>query len=489
MDTLARSVGRGSKFASRAAAGFGLVTAITALTSMGTAMYTRDEAAKRERILEAYADDVAQAARAQLAAEKMVAIGRGYLLVAEPDFLDRLGAAEDELDAALQALERPGLSRRERELLGDARIAAGQYRAIFDEIPIAASAEARARKHAIFRDQLMPRRRDVGVRLEQLVAHKRQVEIHAREDARRMAARTFGLVFALSAIALALCALLAWRFIKHLAAIYRHEQEIAAQARRASAAREELLGAVAHDLRNPLGAINMTAASIARQPGDPRAVERAESIRRLAARMEALIGTLLEAARIEAGRLSLAWRRCAVSELFVAAGETFGGLAQTQEVALAFETQPAALACWGDPDRIVQVLSNLIGNALKFTSAGGTVRVRAVESGFHIRFEVRDTGPGIAPHHLPRVFDRFWRAESAGRKGTGLGLYIAKGIVAAHRGRIWVESQVGVGSAFIFEIPTAPPAARDDTAPGDDPARAGDDTGAAQQAAGDGAAS
>ena len=106
------------------------------------------------------------------------------------------------------------------------------------------------------------------------------------------------------------------------------------------------------------------------------------------------------------------------------------------------------------------MLSNLIGNALKFTPPGGTIRVNAVESGIHIRFEVHDTGPGIAPDHLPRVFDRFWRADDAGRKGTGLGLFIAKGIVEAHRGRIWVESKVGAGSAFIFELPFAPPEMR-----------------------------
>ena len=103
------------------------------------------------------------------------------------------------------------------------------------------------------------------------------------------------------------------------------------------------------------------------------------------------------------------------------------------------------------------MLSNLVGNALKFTPEDGRITIRAVESGFHTRIEVRDTGPGIASQHLPRVFDRFWKADAEGRKGTGLGLYIAKGIVETHRGRIWVESRVGAGSAFIFELPFAPP--------------------------------
>ena len=109
------------------------------------------------------------------------------------------------------------------------------------------------------------------------------------------------------------------------------------------------------------------------------------------------------------------------------------------------------------PSVSARCLSNLVGNALKFTPEGGRITIRAVESGFHTRIEVRDTGPGIASQHLPRVFERFWKADAEGRKGTGLGLYIAKGIVERHRGRIWVESRVGAGSAFIFELPIAPP--------------------------------
>jgi signal transduction histidine kinase len=137
--------------------------------------------------------------------------------------------------------------------------------------------------------------------------------------------------------------------------------------------------------------------------------------------------------------------------------ETFGTLAAEKSITLELDLANRDLAFWGDPERIGQVVSNLVGNALKFTPEGGRITIRAVESGFHIRIEVRDTGPGIASHHMARVFDRFWKADAGGRKGTGLGLYIAKGIVASHRGRVWAESRVGAGSAFIFELPIAPP--------------------------------
>jgi signal transduction histidine kinase len=272
-----------------------------------------------------------------------------------------------------------------------------------------------------------------------------------------MAARTFAVSVMLSGLAVVFSFLLAWRFIQHLAGIYRRQQDSAEHARRASAAREELLGVVAHDLRNPLGAITLKAATIERHEADPRMRERAQSIRRLAARMEELIGSLLEAARIEAGRLSLAWKCCTVSELFSTVTETFSATASAKNVSLEQESVHHDLTFWADPDRVWQVLSNLVGNALKFTGDGGTVRIRAVETGFHVRFEVRDTGPGIAADHLGRVFDRFWHGDDAHR-GTGLGLYIAKEIVEAHGGNIWVESRIGSGTAFIFDLPTVPPA-------------------------------
>ena len=267
----------GSRFAQRASIGFGLITLITAVTAIGTALFARDEAANREKILEVYADDLAEAFQAQLAAEKMVAIGRGYLLVAEPEFLDRLNDAEEQLDRALQALERRGLSAREIELLAGVRRSAEGYRAIFDQILIAGSADARAQRVSTLREELMPRRRDLGARLEELVEHKRRIQLDARLGAHQMAARTFALALALSAIAVAFSVLLAWRFIQHLASIYHRVEGAAEEARRASSAREELLGIVAHDLRNPLNAISMKAASIARHSPDPRTEERAGS--------------------------------------------------------------------------------------------------------------------------------------------------------------------------------------------------------------------
>jgi signal transduction histidine kinase len=111
-----------------------------------------------------------------------------------------------------------------------------------------------------------------------------------------------------------------------------------------------------------------------------------------------------------------------------------------------------------DRDRVLQALSNLIGNALKFTSQG-TVLVQVEHRGSEALFSVRDTGCGIPEDHLPHVFDRYWRAQATAKLGAGLGLSIAKGIIEAHGGRIWVESHVGVGSSFRFTLPIAEPPA------------------------------
>ena len=108
-----------------------------------------------------------------------------------------------------------------------------------------------------------------------------------------------------------------------------------------------------------------------------------------------------------------------------------------------------------DAARIQQVLSNLVGNAVKFTPRQGRISVSANRLDREVRFAVIDTGPGIPPEQVPHIFGRFWQAKSSDRRGIGLGLAIAKGIVEAHNGRIWVESQVGVGSTFYFTLPIA----------------------------------
>jgi signal transduction histidine kinase len=136
----------------------------------------------------------------------------------------------------------------------------------------------------------------------------------------------------------------------------------------------------------------------------------------------------------------------------------FDSLAASKQVRFEQIAKEPDLAILADRERVLQVLSNLIGNALKFTPPGGNVTLSIEREGPMARFGVLDTGPGIASDNLPHVFERFWR-ETPAEKGTGLGLFIAKGIVDAHGGRIWVESEVGRGTRFYFTLPIAVAAA------------------------------
>jgi signal transduction histidine kinase len=134
----------------------------------------------------------------------------------------------------------------------------------------------------------------------------------------------------------------------------------------------------------------------------------------------------------------------------------FSALARPKSIRLEWRLEQPAWSVLADRGRALQVLSNLVGNAIKFTPEGGAVHIAARADGTAVRFAVRDSGPGITPEHLPHVFDRFWKADRAMTRGTGLGLFIAKGVGEAHGGRIWVESEPGRGAVFYFTLPIVP---------------------------------
>jgi signal transduction histidine kinase len=226
------------------------------------------------------------------------------------------------------------------------------------------------------------------------------------------------------------------------------------EAQRAARLREEVLAVVAHDLRSPLSTILMRAEMLARgtaPPGTPEAIVRTTQ------RLNRLISDLLDAASIDAGRLPLERQTYSAAELALEAIDAVRPLAEEKAIVLqgALPDDRVRVIC--DRDRILQVLSNLIGNAIKFTPHAGAITVRAETYGAFARFAIRDTGPGMPPEQLPHLFERFWFAH-AHREGTGLGLYIAKGIIEAHGGDISVESESGHGTTFFFTLPLASPA-------------------------------
>ena len=233
-------------------------------------------------------------------------------------------------------------------------------------------------------------------------------------------------------------------------------------AQQATRARDDVLAIVSHDLRNPIHAIYMAASFLLEvlpdAEGDPTAAlsrRQAEVVRRSAQRANALIGDLLDVTRIEAGRLTVSAVPVGAAELVADAVHDATPLALDKGQRLVTACADALPSVHADRGRIAQLFGNLLGNAIKFTPPGGRVTLRAEADGREVRFAVVDTGPGIAPDHLPHLFDRYWQARETAELGTGLGLFIARGIAEAHGGRLWAESEPGAGSTFWFTLPVA----------------------------------
>ncbi|HSO35827.1 MAG TPA: HAMP domain-containing sensor histidine kinase [Labilithrix sp.] len=228
---------------------------------------------------------------------------------------------------------------------------------------------------------------------------------------------------------------------------------------RAVAARDDVLAMVAHDLRSPLNAIALHSQVLRRgdRKRDAREHDAAESIHSAAMRMNQLIQDLLEVAHLEAGeRLSISPAAVPTAGLLEASVERQRAWVAQAGRTLEVDAGARPARAWVDRDRVLQVLDNLVGNATKFSRR--RITVGAAPRDGEVIFWVADDGPGIAGDDLPRVFDRFWQAQKADRRGTGLGLWIVKAIMDAHGGRIWVESDPGVGTTFYFTMPSAPSA-------------------------------
>ena len=247
--------------------------------------------------------------------------------------------------------------------------------------------------------------------------------------------------------------------LRDVSARYRAEEAL----HQAIRARDDMMGIVSHDLRNPASAVKMLARSILAEsrertdiPSD--VVERVEVMQQAAAQIDALIQDLLDVTRLEAGRLTVAPRDVAPVPLVEAALYAMRALAESSGVALAATYEEELPIVYADPERVTQLLSNLVGNALKFTPSGGRVEVRVQPYGEGALVSVVDNGEGIPEDQLPHVFERFFQVSNSRmghRHGAGLGLPIARGIVEAHGGTIWIESASGRGTTVRFTLPGA----------------------------------
>jgi signal transduction histidine kinase len=221
--------------------------------------------------------------------------------------------------------------------------------------------------------------------------------------------------------------------------------------------RDDFLGIVAHDVRNLLNSMVFSVEVLRHERNgaklDPEALAAANRIERYVARMNRLIGDLVDVTSIDAGKLSIVLAPGDAVVLLAEATEIFQPAALEKGVLLSADVDAQPLLAEFDRGRLLQVFANLLSNAIKFTAAGGRIGVGVRRSDTELRFCVTDTGVGIAPALADAIFERFWQVGSDDRRGLGLGLHISKCIVEAHRGRIWVESAPMQGSRFYFTLP------------------------------------
>jgi len=226
----------------------------------------------------------------------------------------------------------------------------------------------------------------------------------------------------------------------------------------AASERERILSVVAHELKTPLAVILMAAARASETvpvTANSCAQRELDRIARSARRMNKLLSDLLDTASIDAGRLAMFPERCPAAPLLRRAACDMAALASAAGITVIEDFDDDLPAVWVDGDRIVQVVVNLLANAIKFTRPGGCIRVRASSVEHELVVAIEDSGRGIAPGDLAHVFDRFWQVSETAKLGTGLGLEICKTLVNLSGGRIWAQSTVGVGATFMFSLPAA----------------------------------
>jgi signal transduction histidine kinase len=221
--------------------------------------------------------------------------------------------------------------------------------------------------------------------------------------------------------------------------------------------REGFMAMVSHDLRTLLGGIALSADLVnelaAANAPISKVIGYANRIQRCCGQMNRLVGDLMDVASIEANKLSIVPELSDPVRLVRDSVDAFQPAARLHDIELTSESVEATELIWFDPSRILQVLTNLVGNALKFTPQGGRVTVRVESRPEEVWVAVSDTGDGIPADRLTQIFDRFFQTRQNDRRGLGLGLFIVKSIVEAHGGRVWAESTPGTGSRFVFTLP------------------------------------
>ena len=304
-----------------------------------------------------------------------------------------------------------------------------------------------------FERTLESRSRDLEEHLEGFADAAGQRGAETIAKAHRLAHRAqLGVLFT-SSIGIAIGFVLGVMALRKIASQLRRVRAATAVANQMAAARKELLEVVSHDLRMPLNAISLSAALLLEAESRENERNHIERISGATERMEHLLDDLSDVARLESGQITLHYERFNTRTIMEVCIDMFFARAKAQGIRLKCDCRDI-LSLRADRERLIQVFANLIGNALHFSGKDGRVTLSAVPESPGVRFAVTDTGPGIPQEERAQIFERYVQGrDRRGKQGVGLGLYISKRLVEAHRGQIGVESEVGKGSTFWFTIP------------------------------------
>lgn len=444
---------RWSSFRGRVLGGY-LVAILPLVAAMAATVALIDRNTENEiRRLRSEQDEIALAEQLRWNADLLISAGRGYLIAGSPDLLSKVRRYEADFDKSVRALEQQTLSATGAALVDDAERTAHEFRSVQAGLLANRSSSDLVER---FERELQPLGAALSRSLLDLIEHKRNLLEAAYVETERARADlvlwTFALLGTFTAVGLGL----AVYFAAGLARAYRQQQQAMAASDRSLKQRDELMAILAHDLRNPLNSIALKAALLGRSVDGNELRRHADSIGTITAGMAELVDSILDLSTIESGQLSLDTRSLEVAELLDETMEIYQSLAGAKHIRLERACCEPELQVLADRRRVLQVLSNLLGNAIKATPDGGSMGVAAERDGTKVRFSVWDQGPGIREEHLPHIFERRWKHESGGTLGTGLGLFIAKSIVEAHGGHIWHEAAER-GAMFRFTLPLLAP--------------------------------
>jgi signal transduction histidine kinase len=402
-------------FRAKAMAGGALVTLVLAAGMWFSIHRFGAFASAQTEHIRAEEQGITLAERLRWSGEVIVSAGHGYFISSDPALLARLRLARSEFDAGLLALRAAAHTQQARSLVIPVERDARNFVRVQEELALARERmdgsggrpQDAARLVARVERELVPLQRALGRSLDHLVEVKEAALAGHYERARQERDRLAIWLYSLLAGLVLAGSIITVHFAKQIDGAYRNERDALEVARKAVAARDELMGIIAHDLRNPLLAIGLKAAVLQRSAGSDQVREQARSIGTVAYGMQFLINSMLDVASMEAGRFSVAPTRCELEDVLRESAEMLGELAAERGIRLVQIVEHPGLSIRADRARLLQVMSNLIGNALKFGPKGSEVTVTVQRQQNFACLTVRDVGAGILAEDLPCIFDRF----------------------------------------------------------------------------------